>query len=242
MHARDLTAVPVGFLRKRRRPAAVRHRPSLISGSGTGGSRNPVSRPAGERGDTAMTTTLRATTIFGVILISLLVGCARRPALTAIGEAPAAPGAAAAASAERPARVDSGQLAVVERQEEIAQRPNPATFAENANVKPIYFDFDRYEIRPGDATTLDADAAWLKTNDLLILIEGQCDERGTVEYNLALGDRRARAAMNYLVSLGVRAGRISTVSYGKERPVCTEHTEACWALNRRAHILVNPRG
>jgi len=189
-----------------------------------------------------MTTTLRATTIFGVILVSLLVGCARRPALTAIGEAPAAPGAAPAASAEPPARVDSVQLAVVERQEGIAQRPNPATFAENANVKPIYFDFDRYEIRPGDATTLDADAAWLKTNDLLILIEGQCDERGTVEYNLALGDRRARAAMNYLVSLGVRAGRISTVSYGKERSVCTEHTEACWALNRRAHILVKPRG
>ncbi len=189
-----------------------------------------------------MTTSLRATTIYAVILTSLLVGCARRPALTAIGEAPAAPGAAPAASAERPARVDSGQLAVVERQEEIAQRPNPATFAENANVKPIYFDFDRYEIRPGDATTLDADAAWLKTNDLLILIEGQCDERGTVEYNLALGDRRARVAMNYLVSLGVRAGRITTVSYGKERPVCTEHNEACWALNRRAHVLVKPRG
>src|SRR5207302_929930 len=151
-----------------------------------------------------MTTSLRATTIYAVILTSLLVGCARRPALTAIGVAPA--GASPAASAERPARVDSGQLAVVERREEIAQRPNPATFAENANVKPIYFDFDRYEIRPGDATTLDGDAAWLKTNDLLILIEGQCDERGTVEYNLALGDRRARAAMNYLVSLGVRAG------------------------------------
>src|SRR5438552_9976196 len=110
------------------------------------------------------------------------------------------------------------------------------------SVKTIYFDFDRYEIRPGDATTLEADAAWLKTNDVLILIEGQCDERGTGEYNLALGDRRARAAMNYLVSLGVRAGRISTVSYGKERPVCTEHTEACWALNRRAHVLVKPRG
>ena len=109
-------------------------------------------------------------------------------------------------------------------------------------MKTIYFDFDRYEIRPGDATTLEADAAWLKTNDVLILIEGQCDERGTGEYNLALGDRRARAAMNYLVSLGVRAVRISTVSYGKERPVCTEHTEACWALNRRAHVLVKPRG
>ncbi len=109
-------------------------------------------------------------------------------------------------------------------------------------MKTIYFDFDQYDIRPGDAKTLEADAAWLKTNDILILIEGQCDERGTIEYNLALGDRRARTAMDYLVSLGIQAGRISTVSYGKERPVCTEHNEACWGLNRRAHVLVKPRG
>src|SRR2546428_13538561 len=106
-----------------------------------------------------MTTTLRATTIFAIILTSLLVGCARRPALTAIGEAPAAPGAAPAASAERPARVDSGQLAVVERQEEIAQRPKPATFAENANVKPIYFHLSRYEIPLREAYTPDDDPA-----------------------------------------------------------------------------------
>jgi len=191
-----------------------------------------------------MTTSLRATTIFALILASLLVGCASRPALTSMVEAPAAPSAVPAATAERPAGSDAGQLVVVERQEEIAvaQRPAPATFAENANVKTIYFDFDRYDIRPGDAKTLEADAAWLKANDVLILVEGQCDERGTAEYNLALGDRRARAAVNYLVSLGVRAGRISTVSYGKERPVCTEHNEACWALNRRAHVLVKPRG
>jgi len=107
---------------------------------------------------------------------------------------------------------------------------------------PIYFDFDRYDIRPGDAKTLEADAAWLKTHDVLILIEGQCDERGTAEYNLALGDRRARAAMNHLVALGIATDRISTVSYGKERPVCDAHDESCWALNRRAHIVVKPRG
>jgi peptidoglycan-associated lipoprotein len=124
----------------------------------------------------------------------------------------------------------------------VAERQEPATFAENANVKPIYFDFDRYEIRPGDARILETDAAWLKASDVLILIEGQCDERGTDEYNLALGDRRAKATMRFLEGLGIAADRISTVSYGKERPVCTEHTEACWALNRRAHIVVKPRG
>src|SRR5207245_10762307 len=120
--------------------------------------------------------------------------------------------------------------------------PEPATYVESTDVKPVYFDFYRYEIRPGEAKTLEADAAWLKTHDVLILVEGLCDERGTDEYNLALGDRRARATMNYLVALGVAADRLSTVSYGKERPVCTEHTEACWALNRRAHIVVKPRG
>ena len=71
-----------------------------------------------------------------------------------------------------------------------------------------------------------------------MLIEGHCDERGTNEYNLGLGDRRARATMNYLVSQGVQAGRISTVSYGEERPVCTEHNESCWQKNRRAQFLV----
>ena len=121
-------------------------------------------------------------------------------------------------------------------------RPEPATFVENPDVKPVYFDFDRYEIRPGEAKTLEADAAWLKTHDVLILVEGLCDERGTDEYNLALGDRRARATMNYLVALGVAADRLSTVSYGKERPVCIERNEECWALNRRAHIVVRPRG
>ena len=81
------------------------------------------------------------------------------------------------------------------------------------------------------------DASWLKTNDMLVLIEGQCDERGTDAYNLALGDRRAKAAMNYLVAQGVQASRITIISYGKERPLCTESTEACWARNRRDAFL-----
>jgi len=154
----------------------------------------------------------------------------------AVGQTPTETASAAPRDSQRTV-VEEGRQEIV-----VVERPKPATFMENANVQPIYFDFDRYEIRPADAKTLEADAAWLKTNDVLILIEGQCDERGTDEYNLALGDRRARATMNYLVALGIAAPRMSTVSYGKERPVCTEHTEACWALNRRAHIVVKPRG
>ena len=83
-----------------------------------------------------------------------------------------------------------------------------------------------------------ADAAWLKSNPgNLVLIEGHCDERGTNEYNLALGERRAKSTMNYLVAQGVQASRITIISYGKERPVCTEHNEGCWSNNRRAHFL-----
>ena len=194
-----------------------------------------------------MSTFLRATTISALVLTIVLVGCARRPSVTSMAAAPTAQLAAVGQTPTETASAaprDSQRTVVEEGRQEIVvvERPKPATFTENANVQPIYFDFDRYEIRPADAKTLEADAAWLKTNDVLILIEGQCDERGTDEYNLALGDRRARATMNYLVALGIPAGRIGTVSYGKERPVCTEPTEACWALNRRAHIVVKPRG
>jgi peptidoglycan-associated lipoprotein len=118
-------------------------------------------------------------------------------------------------------------------------RPSVAEFAARAELEDIHFDFDRYDIRPGDARILDGSAAWLRTNPgALVLIEGHCDERGTDAYNLALGDRRAKAAMDYLVSRGVQSDRITTVSYGEERPLCREHTEACWAKNRRAHFLV----
>jgi peptidoglycan-associated lipoprotein len=111
-----------------------------------------------------------------------------------------------------------------------------------AALKDIHFDFDRSDIRPGDAQILDANAAWLKSNpNNLVLIEGHCDERGTPEYNLALGERRARAALSYLVSQGVQAGRITVISYGEERPQCTEKTEECWARNRRDRFLVKAR-
>ena len=120
-------------------------------------------------------------------------------------------------------------------------RPPVAEFAANPNLKDIYFDFDKYDIRPGDAKVLDGNATWLKSNNNLVLIEGHCDERGTNEYNLALGERRAKATMNYLVSQGVQAARITIISYGEERPLCTEHNDACWAKNRRAHFLTKAR-
>ena len=121
-------------------------------------------------------------------------------------------------------------------------RPGPKEFTEIAAVTPIHFDFDKYDIRSDDAKILEANVEWLKTNAAMpVLIEGHCDERGTTEYNLALGERRARAARNYLISSGVAAERISIVSFGAERPVCAEATEECWSKNRRAIFLLGPR-
>jgi peptidoglycan-associated lipoprotein len=105
-------------------------------------------------------------------------------------------------------------------------------------VRDAYFDLDKADIRP------DARAALSKTADFLknyprfkVAIEGHCDERGSTEYNLGLGDRRATAVKQYLVSLGIAADRISTVSYGKEKPICMESNEACWQQNRRGHFV-----
>jgi peptidoglycan-associated lipoprotein len=104
----------------------------------------------------------------------------------------------------------------------------------------IHFDFDRSDIREGDRQILAKNAEVLKKFDFLkISVEGHCDERGSVEYNLALGERRAKAAYDYLASLGVGADRMKSVSYGKEVPLCQQSTEECWARNRRAHLTVS---
>jgi peptidoglycan-associated lipoprotein len=98
----------------------------------------------------------------------------------------------------------------------------------------VHFDYDKSDITDEDRGTLQHQATWLQNYpQIRVTVEGHCDERGTREYNLALGARRANAVKEYLVSLGVPAARIDTISYGKERPVCTESTEDCWAQNRR---------
>jgi peptidoglycan-associated lipoprotein len=117
--------------------------------------------------------------------------------------------------------------------------PSPKEFVETSALRDVHFDFDRYEIRAQDKGVLDENANWLKSNSAaFLLIEGHADERGTNEYNLALGERRAKATRDHLVSLGIDGGRITVISYGEERPMCTERTETCWAQNRRAHFLV----
>ena len=107
------------------------------------------------------------------------------------------------------------------------------------SVKDIYFDYDSYAVPAADQATVQADAAFLKSHPgMRFTIEGHCDERGSTEYNLALGENRANAVKQALVNLGVPAGSMKTISYGKEKPACTEHNEACWQQNRRAHMAL----
>jgi len=110
------------------------------------------------------------------------------------------------------------------------------------NLQTIYFDFDKYSLKPEAKNALSANAATLNSNPAVtVLIEGHCDERGTVEYNLALGEKRASAARDYLVDLGIKADRIRTISYGEERPVDPGHTEMAWSKNRRADFIRTDR-
>jgi peptidoglycan-associated lipoprotein len=103
----------------------------------------------------------------------------------------------------------------------------------------IHFDYDDYTIRPQDGQILRTNAQWLSDHgNTRVQVEGHTDERGSEEYNLALGAKRAQAAKDYLTTLGVSSDRISTISYGKELPLCTEHDDDCWAQNRRDHFVV----
>jgi peptidoglycan-associated lipoprotein len=113
----------------------------------------------------------------------------------------------------------------------------PPPPAPAVSLQDINFDFDKYNIRSQDAETLKKDYEWFKQNPgQKARIEGHCDERGTTEYNLALGQRRADSTKTYLTNLGVDSALLETVSYGKEKPLCKEKNEECWAKNRRAHF------
>jgi peptidoglycan-associated lipoprotein len=127
----------------------------------------------------------------------------------------------------------------------VTQPPPPPVQAQatdeelfNQNIKDAFFDYDKYDIRSDAQQALTADANFLNAHpNIRFTIEGHCDERGSTEYNLGLGDNRANAAKQFLVQQGVAADRIRTISYGKEKPFCTEHNEQCWQENRRAHFV-----
>ncbi|HYO13029.1 MAG TPA: peptidoglycan-associated lipoprotein Pal [Thermoanaerobaculia bacterium] len=169
-------------------------------------------------------------------------GCGRKKAQTA-------PDAAAPAAYEAPAPAP----APAPTAEPAAPAPEPDPLAGDlASVNEhlrrqgllgdVYFDYDRAELSSETRDRLARNARFLTEHpQFRLTIEGHCDERGTSEYNLALGERRAAAVREYLSSLGVSSDRLTTLSYGKERPVCTEEDESCWRLNRRAHHVVTGR-
>ncbi len=129
------------------------------------------------------------------------------------------------------------------KQEEMKSAPAPlvATGEQKFELGNIHFDFDKYNLRPADRKILNAHANWLlKNSEYKVKIEGNCDERGTEEYNMALGQRRADTARKYLTEKGINAKRISTISYGKDRPLDPAHNEEAWAKNRNDQFVLSP--
>ena len=119
------------------------------------------------------------------------------------------------------------------------QEGKPPITPASSPLKDVYFDFDRYDLNADARTILRGNADWLKSNPRArVEIEGHCDERGTGEYNLALGAKRAQAVREYLTSLGIDGARLSTISYGEEIPICKEQSEDCWRQNRRARFVI----
>lgn len=200
-----------------------------------------------------------------VLAGGLLPGCAKEPATVAAsapppagagGVRPAAPGAGSGRAGQVLGDVGLGDQAAALRGTarsgqasgssasgrsggDAARRPPPKEFTAVAELQDIFFEFDRYDISPESARLLQANAAWLRARPSdIVLIEGHCDERGTDEYNVALGEHRAASTKNFLIAQGVAPGRIMTISYGELLPACDDGSEGCWAQNRRARFLV----
>jgi peptidoglycan-associated lipoprotein len=170
------------------------------------------------------------------------VGCAKKQAKVTPPPAPAA--APAPVKSAPPAQTAANQPPAATKT--ASRYPNAATRARIdqllARIEDAYFDYDKATLRPDAVKALHADSTELRDilkdyPDYKLTIEGHCDERGSEEYNMALGDRRAESAKNYLVDVGIPSAQLHVVSYGKERPVCTQHNEACWQRNRRIHII-----
>ncbi len=181
--------------------------------------------------------------VMGVIFSLVVMGaCAKK----AVKEEPLVTGKAEEQARGKPAeeaeRAEIGEKAFEESLEKKKYPGMEGEFLESSLLKDIHFAFDRYDLTPKAREILSQNAELLlKHSRLTIQIEGHCDERGTIEYNLALGDRRSTSAKQYLVALGVSPNRISTISYGEEMPVDPGHNEEAWAKNRRAHFVIVSR-
>jgi len=188
----------------------------------------------------------REVMLVAVAAISMLgAACTKKVAIR-----PSPPPAPAATAPSTPARaatpVRSNPAPTQTATAPASRYPNAATRARIdellARIEDAYFDYNQHTLRPDAINALQADSTELRDilkdfPDYKLTIEGNCDERGSAEYNLALGDARAKAAKDYLVQVGIPGDQLSIISYGKDRPVCQEHDEACWQKNRRIHIV-----
>jgi len=177
------------------------------------------------------------------VALLLLCGCASKPASTPVGEGISHEAGAGKEKGQSVESQKGKEGAISEedlaRQEAERRRREAEEAMKAGSLTDIYFDFDSYVLRPDDMPVLTDLAAKLNANQAAKLtIEGHCDERGSTEYNLALGQKRADAAKDYLVKVGIGDKRIKVVSYGKEAPLVPGHTEEAWAKNRRDHFVV----
>jgi peptidoglycan-associated lipoprotein len=168
-----------------------------------------------------------------VVIFAFVSGCHKHVASTSAPARPPQPSPAPAATSS-PSVAKTNNSAV--------PQPTPAPTLDQLfrqNVEDAFFDYDQSALTAADRASLSNDAEFLRSHpEVRFTIEGHCDERGSEEYNLGLGDRRATSAKRYLVDLGIADSRIQTTSFGKERPFCTQQSESCWSQNRRAHFTM----
>jgi peptidoglycan-associated lipoprotein len=177
----------------------------------------------------------------GVLIMMAVLGIAGLWGCPKKAEVSSAPEPAVETAPEQPAEQPAAEAPAEQQatQAVTEEGPKEAAAAGTEGLQPVYFDFDRSAIRSDARPGLQNNAEWLKAHPAAkVRIEGNCDERGTVEYNQALGQRRAQSAKRYLTDLGIASKRISLISYGKEKPVCMESTEECWQKNRRDDFVV----
>lgn len=187
--------------------------------------------------------TIKLSLVCMLLSLMLVVSCGKKTVDTPDNEA-AVTEPAVDEPTEEPidAGVDTSNeeaMALAEQEAKRAEQEHLVQLEDDFITIDVHFDYDSSVIMDSEIPTLEAKAEWLRANgDVDIIVEGHCDERGTTEYNLALGDRRAARVKSFLMDLGIGAARIQTISYGEERPVAMGHMESAWAKNRRAHFVI----
>lgn len=182
--------------------------------------------------------------VLALVLVFVFAGCAKRAVTTPVEqEAPKETAQKAVPVEQTPMKAEEPVMAKAEAKKVETMPVREITEAESFQFGNIHFDFDKYTIREDAKPTLKSIADWLiKNRDAKMILEGYCDDRGTNEYNLALGEKRAKSARDYIVSAGVTKNRLDTISCGEEKPLCKEQTEDCYQKNRRVEFVSGKAG